>query len=194
MGRSTNRRAIARNGRAQDAHRGRKSRPVCPDWPYRVLIGGTLFAIPFDLDKLETTGRSVPIIEGVRRGSGRAGATGLAHLAFSNTGSLVYVPAPSGGEQGDLVLFDRKGGTAPLKLPPGQYEFPRVSPEGSRIAFETNRSKRNRHFNLRDVRREQHTAAHLRRKQPLPTLVPRRPPPGVSIGSRRRSGAVLAAG
>ena len=96
-----------------------------------------MFAIPFDLDKLETTGRSVPIIEGVRRGSGRAGATGLAHLAFSNTGSLVYVPAPPGGEQGDLVLFDRKGGTVPLKLPPGQYQFPRVSPDGSRIAFET---------------------------------------------------------
>ncbi len=155
---------------------------------------GTLFAIPFDLDRLETTGRSVPIIEGVRRGSGRAGAAGLAHFAFSNTGSLVYLPAPPGGEQGDLVLFDRKGGTVPLKLPPGQYQFPRVSPDGSRIAFETT----DRSETVISTY-EMSGASSIRRltfgrKQPLPTLVPRRPTPGVSIRSRRRSGAVLATG
>jgi tRNA A-37 threonylcarbamoyl transferase component Bud32 len=101
------------------------------------VSGGTLIAIPFDVDRLETTGRSVPIIEGVRRGAGRAGAAGMAHFAFSNTGSLVYVPGPPGVEQGDLVMFDRTGVTTALKLPPGRYEFPRVSPDGSRIAFET---------------------------------------------------------
>jgi serine/threonine-protein kinase len=101
------------------------------------VSGGTLFAIRFDLDRLETTGRPVPIVEGVRRGEGRAGAAGMAHFAFSNTGTLVYVPAPPGPQQGDLVLFDRNGVTAPLNLPPGRYEFPRVSADGRRIAFET---------------------------------------------------------
>ena len=43
-----------------------------------------------------------------------------------------------------------KGVTAALKLPPGRYEFPRVSPDGSRIAFETTDRQRNRHLNLRD--------------------------------------------
>ena len=39
------------------------------------------------------------------------------------------------------MLFDRKGGAEPLKLPPGEYEFPRVSPDGKRIAFETTDGK-----------------------------------------------------
>ena len=30
--------------------------------------GGTLFAVPFDLAKLEVTGGAVPVVEGVRRG------------------------------------------------------------------------------------------------------------------------------
>jgi eukaryotic-like serine/threonine-protein kinase len=40
-----------------------------------------------------------------------------------------------------VVLFDRKGGAEPLKLPPGKYGFPRVSPDDKRIAFETNDGK-----------------------------------------------------
>jgi Tol biopolymer transport system component len=35
------------------------------------------------------------------------------------------------------MLFDRRGGAEPLKLPPSSYEFPRVSPDGTRIAFGT---------------------------------------------------------
>src|SRR5207244_1144672 len=37
----------------------------------------------------------------------------------------------------DLFLFDRKGGGEPLKLPSGLYAYPRVSPDGRRIAFES---------------------------------------------------------
>ena len=50
-------------------------------------------------------------------------------------------PARRRRAQQDLVLFDRKGGAEPLKLPPGEYEFPRVSPDGKRIAFETTDGK-----------------------------------------------------
>jgi Tol biopolymer transport system component len=35
----------------------------------------------------------------------------------------------------DLALFDRKGQVESLKLPPGTYETPRFSPDGTRIAF-----------------------------------------------------------
>ena len=50
-------------------------------------------------------------------------------------------PARRRPRQQDLVLFDRKGGAEPLGLPPGSYNFPRVSPDGKRIAFETNDGK-----------------------------------------------------
>ncbi|MEO6212060.1 MAG: protein kinase [Vicinamibacterales bacterium] len=101
-------------------------------------VGGTLFAKPFDLTNLEVTGVAVPVLEGVRRVLGSAGA---AHFAFSNAGSLVYVPGPASSAQQELMLFDRKGGAKALGLPPGRYQYPRVSPDGNRIAFETSDGK-----------------------------------------------------
>jgi Tol biopolymer transport system component len=38
-------------------------------------------------------------------------------------------------------LIDRKGVVAPLKVPPGVYESPRVSPDGSQLAFGTSDGK-----------------------------------------------------
>ena len=40
-----------------------------------------------------------------------------------------------------LGLTDRKGFVEPLKLPPGLYSSPRVSPDGTRIAFEIDDGK-----------------------------------------------------
>jgi serine/threonine-protein kinase len=103
------------------------------------LVSGTLFAVPFDLTKLAVTGSAVPIVEGVRRSTAIMG--GGAHFAFSNSGSLVYVPGPISAGQQDLMLFDRKGGVEALKLPPGSYVNPRVSPDGKRVAFDTSDKK-----------------------------------------------------
>ena len=49
---------------------------------------GSLFAVPFDLGRLQVTGSPVPILEGV------SGITGLgyANYSFSDSGTLVYVP------------------------------------------------------------------------------------------------------
>ncbi len=51
---------------------------------------GTLFAIPFDLARLEATGPSAPVIEELVGASITAGA----QFAFSNQGTLAYL---SGG-------------------------------------------------------------------------------------------------
>ena len=40
-----------------------------------------------------------------------------------------------------MFLYDRKGGMTALKLPPGVYSYPRVSPDGKRIALETRDGK-----------------------------------------------------
>ena len=102
-------------------------------------VGGTLFAVPYDLERLRVTDGRTPIVEGVRRGL----LSGSAHFSVSNTGSLIYIPGPASIAPGDLdlALFDRKGGIEPLKLPPGSYEHPRVSPDGKQIAFGTENGK-----------------------------------------------------
>jgi Tol biopolymer transport system component len=95
-------------------------------------VRGVLFAVPFDAGRLAVTGPAVPLIQGVRTD----GST--AHYAVSETGSLIYLPGPITSSTGqlDLGLIDPARGTLEaLKLPPGQYEAPRVSPDGRQVAF-----------------------------------------------------------
>ena len=105
-------------------------------------VGGTLFALPFDAKRLEVAGGPVPIVEGVQRLTGGTIA-GSVQFSFSDTGSLVYIPGPAGtfGAGRALVLADRKGSSEILKLPPGAYEHPRISPDGKRVAFDTDDGK-----------------------------------------------------
>jgi eukaryotic-like serine/threonine-protein kinase len=107
-------------------------------------LAGTLFAVPFDLRKLEKIGGPVPIVEGVSRPG--AAQTGVAHFAVSDTGSLIYVPGAanaSSGFQSAIALVDRNGGVKRIPLPDGAYSFPRIAPDGKRLAYETNDGKEN---------------------------------------------------
>jgi len=104
-------------------------------------LGGVLFGVPFDLPRLVVAGGPVPIVEGVQRSGS---VNGAARFSVSSTGSLVFVPGPASARstaQFDLALIDRKGGMTPLKLPPGGYAFPRISPDGKRVAFMTDDGK-----------------------------------------------------
>lgn len=97
-------------------------------------VGGVLFAVPFDDRQRRVTSGPVPIVEGVRRTT----PTGTAHFAFSNTGSLVYVPGPVSTSGLDLAWVGRDGAIAPLKVPARPYEFPRIAPDGHHVAVGTN--------------------------------------------------------
>jgi eukaryotic-like serine/threonine-protein kinase len=104
-------------------------------------VGGSLFAVAFDLQRLEVRGGPAPMVEGVRRSSGRV--TGAAHFSLSSTGSLIYIPGPVSRSSGPLefAVSDRKGEVERLKLPPGAYLMPRASPDGTRITFGTDDGK-----------------------------------------------------
>jgi len=102
-------------------------------------LSGMLLAVPFDLANLEVVGGPVPVIEGVRRGGIGTGSTGTAQFSYSRDGALVYLSgsaALSTADNRDLALFDRKGVAQPLKLKPGTYRSPRVSPDGKFVAFD----------------------------------------------------------
>ncbi len=103
---------------------------------YATAVGGTLMAAPFDLARLEVTGDPVPILEGVRNTLYRA-----VDYAFSNDGTLVYVPGTGDSTYipGTLVWVDRSGqeGEAVVGEPLVFPRYPRLSPDGQRLTLTT---------------------------------------------------------
>jgi Tol biopolymer transport system component/predicted Ser/Thr protein kinase len=96
------------------------------------INNGTLFAVPFDLDTLTVRGTPSPVLEEVAYSP----QNGLAQFDFSRSGTLVY---QSGGAAGRKLLtvqwLDGAGMTQPLLAKPGPYVFPRLSPDGERLAL-----------------------------------------------------------
>jgi eukaryotic-like serine/threonine-protein kinase len=92
--------------------------------------GGTLMAVPFDPQRLAVTGTAVPVAEGVLESP----VSGAAQYSFSATGSLVYVLGGVQSVQSKLVWVSRNGAEQPLTAPAHAYVFPRLSPEGRRVA------------------------------------------------------------
>jgi serine/threonine-protein kinase len=97
-------------------------------------LGGVLYAAPFDVNSRKVTGAPLPVVEGVRRGL--TGAMGTAHYAVSPSGLLAYVPGPTSSASAtmDLTITSRDGGSEPLGLPSGPYQYPRISPNGRQVA------------------------------------------------------------
>ena len=103
------------------------------------LRKGTLMAVPFDLRRLEVSGPAVGVVSDVMQAANIQPVqidTGAGQFAVSNAGSLVYA---TGGvfsqDRWSLVWLDRAGRPEALRVPPGAYQAPRLSPDGKRVAF-----------------------------------------------------------
>ncbi|MGE0460386.1 MAG: protein kinase [Vicinamibacterales bacterium] len=89
---------------------------------------GTLLAAPFDVRRLEITGPSVPLAEGVEMDS-----SGTTEFAVSRSGSLVYTTGT--GSLSELVWVTRAGVVAPVDASwTGEFGSPVLSPDGTRLA------------------------------------------------------------
>ena len=93
---------------------------------------GNLLAVPFDLNTLTVMGEGVPVVQGVLQPG-----TGFPTYGFSTTGTLVYVSGTAGADR-NLVWVTRDGTEQPLSAPARQYDWPRLSPDGRRVAAEIN--------------------------------------------------------
>jgi dipeptidyl aminopeptidase/acylaminoacyl peptidase len=94
---------------------------------------GTLFAVRFDLDRLETLGPAVPVFEGIATSST---VTGGAQLALSADGTLVYLPGGSGSTTDPIDWITREGRTSALRATRADWSNPRFSPDGQKLAIE----------------------------------------------------------
>jgi eukaryotic-like serine/threonine-protein kinase len=90
---------------------------------------GTLMAQPFDVNRLQLNGDAVPVAEGVAFNPSGSGA----QFAASENGELAY---RGGGGSVPLTLtwVSREGAAQPLAATPHNYTFPRISPDGKRVA------------------------------------------------------------
>ncbi len=97
-------------------------------------IDNVLFAVRFDVVGLEVVGGSVPVIEGVGRGSYPGQARAAAHYGFSDSGTLVYLSGGGGSRDPNLLLVDREGIPVSVTDDRRDYDANRMSPDGQKIA------------------------------------------------------------
>jgi serine/threonine-protein kinase len=88
---------------------------------------GQLNVVPFDIDSLSVLGPPVSVLDGAFRSAN----SGAAFFAVTPTGTLAFAP---GGYARTLVRVDRQGRRAPLVDDRRGFRFPRVSPDGRRVA------------------------------------------------------------
>jgi serine/threonine-protein kinase len=100
---------------------------------------GSLRAVRFDPVRLEVLSEPVAVVDALL-----TKPTGAAEYDVSSGGTLVYVPGglvPQGQLGGvnaarSLVWVDRQGREEAIKAPPRAYLYPRMSPDGTRIAID----------------------------------------------------------
>jgi serine/threonine-protein kinase len=96
---------------------------------------GTLFAAPFDPDRLELRGTTGPVLEEVAS----EGQYGSAQFDFSgkssDRGILLYRRARIAGRVVTVQWLDDTGKALPLLARPGEYVNLRLSPDGSLLAL-----------------------------------------------------------
>jgi hypothetical protein len=96
---------------------------------------GSLRAVRFNPERLTVSSDPVPVVEQVRTLN-----SGASQFDVSRTGTLVFMP---GGEDGvasvarSLVWVDRSGREQKINAPGRSYAFPRLSPDGKRVALDT---------------------------------------------------------
>jgi serine/threonine-protein kinase len=89
-----------------------------------------LFAVPFDLDRLQVSGQAVRLVDTVRvDGEG-------AHFGVSDAGELVYLPGSPQQYERRLVWVARDGGVEPLAAPREYTGNAAISPDGRRAAVD----------------------------------------------------------
>jgi eukaryotic-like serine/threonine-protein kinase len=95
---------------------------------------GALRAVPFDLAARAVVGPPVAILSQVA-----TTFAGAVNAVVADDGTLAYVPGRLERETRQMLMVwvDREGREEPIKAPPRGYFYPRVAPDGTRVALYT---------------------------------------------------------
>ena len=126
-------------GQRKTLHRGGFHARYLPSGHMVYMHEGTLFGIPMDLGRMETTGQPTRVLDNVATNSG----TGGAQFSFSQTGNLVYLAGGTVLQDVYLDWMDREGKFTHLRQTPAQYFSPVFSPDGKHLAFSAPAGGRN---------------------------------------------------
>jgi Tol biopolymer transport system component len=91
---------------------------------------GSLWAVRFDVDRLETLGDPIPVQEGVIT----KGLLGATEVSLSANGTLLYAAGAPRAGIGTFVWVDRDGREEPVAADPADYREFTLSPDGTRVA------------------------------------------------------------
>ncbi len=98
---------------------------------------GTLRAVPFDLEGLETRGTPVTVVPDVV-----TTIKGGLNAVVAGDGTLAYVLGTVEGTPRTLVWVDRQEHETSIPAPPRPYLLPALSPDGTRVAVFANDQER----------------------------------------------------
>jgi serine/threonine-protein kinase len=95
------------------------------------IQGDTLFAVPFNLERLEISGSPVTVVQGVRTLTESAASW----FDVSHNGTLVYIAGGLTDNDAPMLWLNRNGVLKPLRAMPTDWRNPQFSPDGKRLAF-----------------------------------------------------------
>jgi serine/threonine protein kinase/Tol biopolymer transport system component len=119
-------------------HRGATYGRYLPSGHLVFVREATLFAAPFDLNRLEITGAPVPVIEGVSS----ANQIGGAQFSVSNDGTLVYLPGTAAQTNVPMHWLTRDGSMTPLRTMTADWSNVVFAADGRRLAMDISNDRK----------------------------------------------------
>ena len=92
---------------------------------------GALWAVRFDLQKVQPVGPPAPVVNGIADNSGGM----FSQFAISNSGMLVYAPGSEARAEREILEANRSGVTQVVTPSPKAYEDLSLSPDGHHLAL-----------------------------------------------------------
>jgi hypothetical protein len=128
--------SLTSNERRVLVQRGREARYLRNGY-LTYVQDNSLFAAPFDLDRIEISGAAAAMESDVHTSADDE--TGAAGYDVSDDGVLVVAPPSGMGARiSRLTFMGREGSEEPLPLGPRRFGAARLSPDGTRIAAQIN--------------------------------------------------------